>query len=480
VIRMKKFNFDKKRFNSKSFKYGSYAFAATAVVVAVVVLLNAILGLDVIRDRLRFDITKNKKFSLSQQSLNILKEIDKDVEIIILTEEKDFKYKEILEILKQYNLKSDGKVVTRFVDVEKDPLFIQRELDPEQVKGISAGSIVVKSGNKNRVISNSDLVEYDYSYGYPTASGLKVEQAFTSAIKNVTAEVTRVAYFAKGHGEIELDKELTDLKAVIAANNYEVKELSLVNEIPEDASVIFFVSPKTDLLPKELENLLAYLENGGDAIFLMDVQRTNTSFANFDTVLERYALALNNDFVLEGDQNWYFSDFNIIIPQPNDNDITKNLDPNSLFLYMPNCRSVSILKAEKSWITTKPLFMTSQKSQSTDLVTNKVSAGPFYLGAISEYAGKEPSKVALIGNATFITDSWMESAGTNGVRYIISTLNWMQDEKDSIYIPAKSLVTDYINLTAQSRLIAFLSLTALLPLMIIGFGVFVGVRRRHL
>lgn len=471
---------NKNFFGSKSFKYGSYAFVATAVVIAVVVLLNAILGLDAIRDRLRYDITKNKKYSLSDQSIKILNELNKDVEVIILTEEKNFQYKEILEILKQYNLKSNGKVVTRFVDVEKDPLYIQRELDPDQVKGISSGSIVVKSGSKNKVISNSDLVEYDYSYGYPTASGLKVEQAFTSAIKNVTEDTTRVAYFAKGHGEIALDSELTNLKAVIASNNYEVKELNLANGIPDDASVIFFVNPKTDLLSNELDNLLAYMENGGDAIFLMDVQKTSTKLTNFDTVFERYALAINNDIVLEGDQNWYFNDFNIIIPQPNDNDVTRNLDPNSLFLYMPNCRSISILQAEKEWIETKPLFSTSQKSQSTDLMTNKVTSGPFYLGALAEYAGSESSKIILVGNATFVTDSWMESAGDNGIRYIISTLNWMQDEKNSVYIPSKSLVTDSIKLTARSRFIAFISLSLLLPLAVIGFGVFVWTRRRHL
>ena len=55
-----------KKINSRSLKYGSYAFASFAVVIAIIIIFNAILGLDAIRDRIRFDITKNQLFSLSE------------------------------------------------------------------------------------------------------------------------------------------------------------------------------------------------------------------------------------------------------------------------------------------------------------------------------------------------------------------------------------------------------------------------------
>lgn len=467
-----------KKINNRSLKYGSYAFAATAVVIAIIVIFNALLGLDSIRDRLRFDITKNKLFSLSEPSITMLGDLDKEVEVIILTDEKYYQGSEILEVLKQYELKSNGKVAIRFVDVEKDPTFVEREIDPNQVKGISEGSIVVKSGKNSKVVSKSDMVEYDYSTysSYPVA--LKIEQVFSSAIKSVTADFTPLIYFVTGHGEMTAN--LSELKSTITANNYEVKDLSLTNPVPEDATTVFFVSPKTDLLPRELENLLAFMEKGGDAIFLMDVQNTAEEMPNFDMVFERYSLALNNDIVLEGDQNWYLNEFTVIIPQPNENDVTTNLDPKSLFVYMPNCRSVSIEQAAKEWIETQPLFMTSNKSQSTSLLTGDISVGPFLLGALSEHQGSAPSKIALIGNATFITDNWMQNTSYNGARYILSTLNWMQDKTDSIIVPSKSLMSEPINLSESTKFIAFIVLSFLLPLAIIGLGVFVWIRRKHL
>ena len=467
-----------KKINIRSLKYGSYALISTVVLIAVIIMINAILGLNVIRDRTRFDITRNKLFSLSDATVGMLDDLDKEVEIIILTDEKYYYGSDILEVLKQYNLKSNGKVKTRFVDVEKDPTFVEREIDPNQVKGISQGSIVVKSGKNSKVVSEDDMLEYDYTTytTYPVA--VKIEQVFSSAIKSVTSDHTPVTYFVTGHGEMTAN--LSELKGAIMANNYEVKELSLSNPVPEDAAVIFFVSPKTDLLPKELDNLLAFMEKGGDAIFLMDVQETDKGLPNFDTVFERYSLALNDDLVLEGDQNWYLDDFTIIIPQPNDNEVTMNLDPKSMFIYMPNCRSVSIKQLSREEILAQPLFMTSDKAQSTRLDTGDITMGPFLLGALSEYQGTESSKIALIGNASFITDGWMQNVNYNGVRYILSTLNWMQDKADSIIVPSKSLLSEPVQLSESSRFISFIALSFILPLAIIGFGMFVWIRRKHL
>ncbi len=469
-----------KKWNIRSFKYGSYALAVTAIVVALIVLFNAVLGFDVVRNRLRIDITQNKMYSLSEPSLKLIGGLQKDVEIIILTEEKNFTTTEILEVLKQYTIKSNNKITLRFVDVERDPLFIERELDPEKLKGISDGSIVVKSGTKVKVVEQSDMVEYDYSTGYAQASGLKIEQSFSSAIQSVVADRTPVIYFAKGHGEMSIGEDLAALSASIASNNYEVKELSLNTAVPEDAAVIIFGSPKTDLLAQELEYLMAYMEKGGDAIFLMDVQTSDITLTNFNHVYERYSLALNNDFITEGDQNSYYGEANYIIPTAFLNDVTQNLDPNSQNVLMPNCRSVTIGQAEKEWITTQPLLKTSAKAVSYDLATSQPTVGSVLLGAIAEYQGSDSSKIALIGNAAFVTDDWMENAGDNGKRYVVSILNWMEDQTDTVMVPSKSLAAQPINLTEQSRFVAFIVLSFVLPLAIIGLGVFVWMRRKHL
>lgn len=469
-----------KKLNNRSLKYGSYAFVATAVVVALIVIFNAVLGFDFIRDRIRFDITKNKAYSLSEPSIEMLKTLNKDVEIIILNKEENFRTIEILEILKEYGLRTGGKVKYSFVDVVKNPTYIQKELDPEQVKGIEEGSIVVRSGDRMKVVSLDDMTEYDYSQGYPMAVGLKVEQVFSSAIKSVIADYTPVVYFAKGHSEISPDAELSDLKSSLAGNNYEVKDLALSAAIPDDAAAIIFASPKSDLLQEEYDNLMAYLEKGGDVLFLFDIQQSNAELKNFNMIFERYSLGLNNDQVIEQDQASYYQDVNFIIPKLVQNEVVTNLDPTSLRLIMPFCRSVNIAQVGKEWIKTSPLFSTTQNSYSNNLTTGEQAQGPFILGALSEYEGSDTSKVALIGNTSFVTNEALQFFGPNGKRYIVSILNWMADKEDSVLVPSKTLASEPLNLSQQSQFVMFIIMVGLLPLVIIGFGVFVWLRRKHL
>lgn len=469
-----------KKWNSRSLKYGSYAFAATAVVVALIVIFNAVLGFDFIRDRIRFDVTKNRTYSLSEPSLEMLKTLNKDVDIIILAKEENFKTNEILEILKEYGLRTGGKVKYSFVDVVKNPAYIQKELDPEQVKGIEEGSIVVRSGDRMKVVSLDDMTEYDYSQGYPVAVGLKVEQVFSSAIKSVIADYTPVVYFTKGHSEVSPDSELSELKTSLIGNNYEVKDLALSEAVPDDAAVIIVASPKSDLLQEEFDNLMAYLEKGGDAVFLMDVQQNNADLKNFNMVFERYSLSLNNDQVIEQDQASYYQDVSFIIPKLLQNEVVSNLDPASLRLIMPFCRSINIAQVGKEWIKTNALFATTPNSYSTNLATGEQAQGPFVLGALSEYDGQDSSKVALIGNTTFVTNEALEFFGPNGKRYIVSILNWMEDKADSVLVPSKTLTSEPLNLSQQSQFVMFIIMVGILPLVIIGFGVFVWLRRKHL
>ncbi len=62
----------------------------------------------------------------------------------------------------------------------------------------------VKSGDKHRVLSTSDLFEQemqsDYSY---QVTGLKVEPAVTTAILNVTAENQVKVQFIDGFGDYD-------------------------------------------------------------------------------------------------------------------------------------------------------------------------------------------------------------------------------------------------------------------------------------
>jgi ABC-type uncharacterized transport system involved in gliding motility auxiliary subunit len=56
----------------------------------------------------------------------------------------------------------------------------------------------------------------------------------------------------------------------------------------------------------------------------------------------------------------------------------------------------------------------------------------------------------------------------------------MQDAQDSVMIASKTTELPPLNLTEQSKLIIFILLIAFIPLLIIGLGLFVWIRRKNL
>ena len=164
----------KRREMSRKFRYGGMATAMSAVVIVVVILINVVAGILNDRFPITWDLTKDKTFTLSQESIDVAKNVKEKVDIKVFAEEKLFTsqstesdelntiLRQFYETTKQYNTQSGGKVVTQYLDLNADPTLAQAYADYD----ISAGSILFQCGEKYRVISVNDLVQQETSGGY--------------------------------------------------------------------------------------------------------------------------------------------------------------------------------------------------------------------------------------------------------------------------------------------------------------------------
>jgi hypothetical protein len=263
-----------------------------------------------------------------------------------------------------------------------------------------------------------------------------------------------------------------------------VDSLTIAKGIPEDASVIVMANPSIDLLGEETAILSEWLKSsGGDMIVFADANPQAADMPNLQSILEAYNLKLNNDLVMEGNQQNYLDKANFVIPRVAANEITTELDANSVMLLLPNARTVEVLSNTKEWLTSFPIFQTSEEAARLDASSGYQTPvpGTFLMGAATvSKGGSKESRMVVLGNAAFVSNSGMNLTNDNGKRYILTMINWMQDKTDQIIIPAKDNATPVLTMTAQSTFIVFLLLTAILPLIIIGTGVFVWMRRRHL
>ena len=82
-----KFNISKmdilQSFKSRKFKYGGYATLLTLIVIAALIIVNLVADLIPVR----IDLTWNKMYSLSEQTYDVLDNLDKDITIYYVGEQ---------------------------------------------------------------------------------------------------------------------------------------------------------------------------------------------------------------------------------------------------------------------------------------------------------------------------------------------------------------------------------------------------------
>ncbi|MBQ3855482.1 MAG: hypothetical protein II762_02190, partial [Ruminococcus sp.] len=73
---------EKKR-NLKKLKFGSMSVAVLVLVIAIVIVLNLMANIMSKRYPMKVDLTPDKRYELTDESIQVLKDLDKDVEITV-------------------------------------------------------------------------------------------------------------------------------------------------------------------------------------------------------------------------------------------------------------------------------------------------------------------------------------------------------------------------------------------------------------
>jgi hypothetical protein len=157
---------------------------------------------------------------------------------------------------------------------------------------------------------------------------------------------------------------------------------------------------------------------------------------------------------------------------------------------MPETRPLKMLDVKRDTINIETLMVSSDASYIKDLSGNISTLnyetgdtkGPFDLGyAITEnYSAsltKETTKVIVLGSTSLINDSY--NNGANSL-LVMNMLNWLQDEKEDIYIPGKPVLNSALNFTSYNEILKIFVISfVVLPVIIIVSGITVYIRRRN-
>ena len=101
------------------------------------------------------------------------------------------------------------------------------------------------------------------------------EQHLTNALLRLTRQEERWIVFLKGHGERpssgETNHSLGAFSQELERKGVNVQAISLVeSEVPSNANLLVLASPRSALLPGEMEKLRSYIEGGGNLLWLSE------------------------------------------------------------------------------------------------------------------------------------------------------------------------------------------------------------------
>ena len=500
----------KSKMDSRRFRYGSMATAITAVVAVLVVVLNVVVSLLADRFPINIDLTQNKLFSLSDNSVEIAKSINKDVQVIVFGSEDLYKnpnmgsdyyqvealYKEIYKALQQYTSYSGGKVTVKYEDLNLNPQLATQYNKYE----VTSGDILLLCGDRYQKASFNDMYEISGD-GYTQAQTVssKVEVTLASRIKNVMRDTVQVVTAFVGHEE----NTVSALKSIYEANGYEFKELNLASSEEIDANTVagLIVGPTKDFTAEEIERLQKWLDNDGkldrNLMVFADFQAECKNLYEFLNV--EYGLEVTDNLVMETSltRTYRYSGF-YPYADTADTDFTKDLSGSANVL-TPLTRqivthkennsenslyNVPIITFPESAKLMKIKDATDENASSEDDKSFAADAYPINGMAASvkwTYVDNEQVKtnVILSGSTQMILAA--SQANVKNENVLMSALGAMTGVVDDINVSTKSLERDTITFSDSTTLIVGLGVfTVGIPVIILIICLVVFLKRRHL
>ena len=465
----------------KRFRYGSFSTAMVLFVIALFLLVNLVAGqLNVSKD-----LTQNKMYSLSRYTKEFLGTLEKDVTIYALfkTGQENLMFKQLLE---EYAA-SSSHISVVYRDPVLYPAFVESYAKPDE--SIADNSVIVVSGNKHKIIHAADMVTYDYDYNtwQQYVSSIDIEPQVSNAINYVTLGETSVIYSVTGNNEIPVTANLVKQ---LELSNYEMREADLLlNEIPGDCDILFITTPSRDWSDDEAERVLKYLQNDGRAIFLLGYSQS--LYPTMNSVLAAYGVALGDYIVIEGDTRYYMGNQITLIGEFVPGDVTQNFIDKRYVPMMYQATGIDVLPLKKTSTKIEPLIVTSPsaygKSNPESETINKEpgdTEGPFNLAVTvtdSYYTDTNHyTKMVVLSSIYMLSEGYNNAVSGTNWEFIVNSVNWLQGQDTSIYIPSKSPYSSaQLSFNqAQAGMMALVSVI-ILPIAIIAAGLVIWFRRRH-
>jgi ABC-type uncharacterized transport system involved in gliding motility auxiliary subunit len=482
-----------------------WTLAGTALFAMIVVLVNYIS----FRRFERWDLTSDGLYTLSGRTDELLKGLDKPVDIYLFMSAGEPNFQDMKELISRYRAKSD-KITAHFVDPDREPSkfrmlaerFGVRVALAENGQTEAELAALVTSGDKRWSITRDDLVNLDMdSMGDGPSEAkidVKTEQALSGAIVQVTSGRATKVCFSSGHGEWALDaadRSLSALREELKRENieFEVLETRGKEEIPKTCDALFVLGPQKAFSEEESAVLKGYLEQGGNLLLALDpvISGDQLVATGLENLTSAYGVKVDADVLVELDAQ------RLLTPSPveaflvtsfGDHVTTKPLSVLGAPVVMQLARTLSVAEGSQAEVLMRSSDKAYGESQIAQLTAGDELKpgdgdvkGPAALAvavttrkqAEGDKKAPQGGRLIVMGDSDWVAPELLTQPQVANVDWLGSVTGFLTQRDTLISIAPRKLNARSVLITEDGLFGIFLRVVVLMPLaaLVLGLGV---------
>jgi ABC-type uncharacterized transport system involved in gliding motility auxiliary subunit len=412
------------------------------------------------------DLTANQRNSLSNETIRLLGRIEQPVSVTAFVNPANESKANIDTLFERYH--------------EQLPLLEYESINPDFAPDLLRqhniqrdGEIVIEVGERRENLSSI------------------TEATVTNAIARLLRQGERWAVFLEGHGERDpygqanFDIQLFAARMATKGFNIETVNLLQTTAIPANTDILVIADPADALLPGETQLIGQYIRDGGNLLWLADLQ----SQPPLDALAETLDIEFLPGVVVDTSaQILGLSrvDFALVADYPR-HAITTAIDSLTLF---PRARAMTFHGEEGEWLA-EPILATQPRSwNETGELEGRINqgdnsaetAGPLTLGyalsrSLQDDAGNlSTQRILVTGDADFLSNQYLGN-GAN-LELGLNMFNWLSHDDNLIAISPRSAPDTRLELSDNAQLAIAALFLLLLPLSLLATGIRIWLLRR--
>ena len=487
---------------TRKFRLGASSVVMTAVIIAAVIVLNAVFSKLATTMLWYFDMTSSKVYTLSDECKTLLSDVTSEVNIYfaqpsdkLMSGEGSNEYmKYIYNTALQLEKELDN-IHVKCVDVIRDPAFFEYYYNTA-ASTIKTTSVIVESGGEFRLLASDAFFYFDENYEYIWA--YDGEAKFAASILQVTAAEMPIVYFTTGHGE--KDSEGSALWKLYETAGFEVRKIDLSKEEPdEDGRIIVINDPLYDFSgveageTNEIDRLDSFVDDFGCLMAFVDSESA-ANLTNLSEYLYEWGVEFNPGVTLTDTENSISRDGRALVAKYESADTLGS----SLYTDIKNLESAPKTILEDAMPLTL-VYETDDKlmgsKEASPVLYSYDSASRVENGTEGEKASYPIATIAresfikendyfynyvfVCGSPEFVSDRYINSNSYANSDIILNTARLIGREKIVANLDIKVLDDTSLDITASQANRWTVAMTLIIPAIIAVCGIVVCTRRRR-